>query len=125
MGWGIKKKAENKIFTIKIGIYKEEIGRLGSLEKKLLKSKYVLEILKRDLIYKSNRCSRLPESIIVELSSHKVLLKTSMKSMNIICNRVDKLVPLNKTYNIVKLNPNCRVITEDCRKQHADENKQI
>ena len=61
----------------------------------------------------SNRCSRLPESIIVELSSHKILLKTSMKTMKISCNGVDKIENLNKTYNIIKLNPNCKVTTED------------
>ena len=40
--------------------------------------------------HESNRCSRLPESIIIELSTHKMLLKTSMKTMNIICNGVEK-----------------------------------
>ena len=65
--------------------------------------------------HESNQCSRLPNSIIVELSTHKILLKTSMKTMNIICNGVEKLEYLNKTYNIIKLNPNCKVISEDFR----------
>jgi hypothetical protein len=65
----------------------------------------------------TNKCSKLPETIIVELSSHKVLLKTPRKNMNmnIICNGVNDQVTLNKTYNIIKINPNCKASTEDFR----------
>ena len=33
--------------------------------------------------------------------------------MKISCNGVDKIENLNKTYNIIKINPNCKVITEE------------
>ena len=61
----------------------------------------------------SNRCSKLPESIIVQLHSHKILLKTNLDHMNIICGDIEKQVPLKGTYNIIEINPNCKVITKD------------
>ena len=75
--------------------------------------------------HKSNRCSRLPESIIVEISSHKILLKTAMKTLKIICNGVEKLENLNKTYNIIKLNPNCRVESEEFKIEEASNSMQM
>ena len=75
--------------------------------------------------HESNRCSRLPESIIIELTTHKMLLKTSMKKMKIICNGVEKREYLNKTYNIIKLNPNCKVESEDFRIEEASNSMQM
>ena len=73
----------------------------------------------------SNRCSRLPDSIIVELSTHKILLKTTMKSMNITCNEVNKIVQIKKIYNIIKLNPNCRVDSTDFRIEEIKNNQEM
>ena len=75
--------------------------------------------------HESNRCSRLPETIIVEISSHKILLKTAMKTLKIICNGVEKLEYLNKTYNIIKLNPNCRVESEEFKMEEACNSMQM
>ena len=75
--------------------------------------------------HESNRCSRLPETIIVEISSHKILLKTAMKTLKIICNGVEKIEYLNKTYNIIKLNPNCRVESEEFKMEEACNSMQM
>ena len=45
--------------------------------------------------------------------------------MNIICNGVEKLEYLNKTYNIIKLNPNCKVISEDFRIEETSNSMQM
>ena len=33
--------------------------------------------------------------------------------MNIICGDIEKQVPLKGTYNIIEINPNCKIITKD------------
>lgn len=78
-----------------------------------------------NFVHQSNRCSTLPETVLVELSTHKLLMKTTMKSMNIICNGVNKQVPINKMYNIVKLNPNCRIESKDFTIEEIRNNLQM
>ena len=63
--------------------------------------------------HKSTRCSNLPSSIVIELTSHKLLIKTNLKTMDIICNKVHKTVPISRNYSIIDLNPNCRIRSED------------
>ena len=65
------------------------------------------------LKHNSYRCSKLPETLLMELSEHKILLKTNLKSMDITCNEILKQVPINKTFNVIELNPNCRIQTAD------------
>ena len=65
------------------------------------------------LKHNSYRCSKLPGTLLMELSEHKILLKTNLKSMDITCNEILKQVPINKTYNIIELNPNCKIQTAD------------
>ena len=65
------------------------------------------------LKHNSFRCSKLPQTLLMELSEHKILLKTNLKSMDITCNEILKQVPINKTYNVIELNPSCKIQTED------------
>ena len=48
-----------------------------------------------------------------------------MKTLKIICNGVEKLENLNKTYNIIKLNPNCRVESEEFKIEEARNSMQM
>ena len=66
-----------------------------------------------NLKHNSNRCSKLPESIIIQLHSHEILLKTKDDYMNITRGDIEKSVPLKGTYNIVEINPNCKIVTKD------------
>ena len=48
-----------------------------------------------------------------------------MKTLKIICNGVEKLEYLNKTYNIIKLNPICRVESEEFKIEEASNSMQM
>ena len=72
--------------------------------------------------HESNRCSRLSDSIIMELSTHRIMLKTNMKSIQIECGDVKEIIHINKTYAIIDLNPNCKIISDEFTVHEIKEN---
>ena len=71
----------------------------------------------------SKRCSKLPETIVIQLSPHKILLKTDgLKWLDITCNDATTRVPIKETYSIIELNPNCRVSSEDFKIDEVRDN---
>ena len=58
-------------------------------------------------------CNTLPESIAVELSPTKILIKSSKTRMQISCKNLTREINSNTTYSIIKLRPECRLHTQD------------
>ena len=53
-------------------------------------------------------CTQLPETIIIEMSPKKLLIKTKLQMLTICCNNLMKNVPLNSTLFVLEIKPNLK-----------------
>ena len=60
-----------------------------------------------------NKCDKIPEHIIIELDYNKILLKTNLKNVQMICGKSSKEVTLNSTYSIINVEPECKIIGKE------------
>ena len=81
----------------------------------------------RSIQYKNQNlalpCSQLPKSLVLELSSTTLLIKTNLKQLEITCGKEKpSKVLLNNTYSIIKAKSYCKVAANDfyIDKHHRD-----
>ena len=61
----------------------------------------------------SESCKRLPKDIVIELEENLIFIKTTEKNFQLECDKLTHEIILNSTYNVVKIEPTCKLIGKD------------
>ena len=69
--------------------------------------------MKQHLDDYSKPCQKLPENLIVEVKTDKIFVKTSQKSISVICDKFNEEISLNSTYSILDVKPGCKLMGKD------------